>query len=153
MSNNKYYTPEKEEFHIGFEYEFRPRYRDGLFSMINQKFRYVEWWKKQTIGKEATNLIDALEEFGDPYNISDVMSYHKDGAVRVKHLDREDINSCGWSDKDHPYDWRLGKEFRMCYYDNNRTILCIEKGREGIFLGVIKNISELRRIMKMANIK
>jgi hypothetical protein len=64
MENN-YYTPELEEFHIGFEYEWLNENND---------------WIKESSPTEITE--DGFDE----------QTY----GLRVKYLDREDIESLGW---------------------------------------------------------
>lgn len=67
---SKYYTPEIEEFHIGFEYEQED---------INEGGSSLSWYK-HTIGEgKDIDTLDRSEELG--------LSY------RVKYLDREDIES------------------------------------------------------------
>lgn len=41
---NKYYTPTIEEFHVGFEYEYRNTVRDSSGNQIKSM------WKKETFG-------------------------------------------------------------------------------------------------------
>ncbi len=69
---DKYYAPEIEEFHVGFEYEwFKPTYNK---------------WSKEKF--ENTRELYFIER-----------SLRKDFEnkfVRVKYLDREDIESCGF---------------------------------------------------------
>jgi hypothetical protein len=65
---NKYYKPEIEEFHVGFEYEF---------------------WVDSENGKDVYEK-RIFQEYDEPY-------YHKNGSSTiVKHLDREDIEDCGF---------------------------------------------------------
>ena len=41
---NKYYTPSIEEFHIGFEYEYKRRFMDGTVK-TKEQFDNAEWLK------------------------------------------------------------------------------------------------------------
>ncbi len=162
MEKDKYYIPEKEEFHIGFEYEFKPRYRDGLISYINSDFRYVDWWKKQTVGREGDTLLELIESHEDPFNITDVMQYHRDGAVRVKHLDHEDLQSLGWVAGIKKFlhgETDCYRYKNLDYYIYRFQDQMVEIGNGGdmensetYFEGKIKNISEMRKIMKMIGI-
>ena len=74
MSEKKYYTPSIEEFHVGFEYEIS---YDG------------ETYQSKVVddSDELHRIKTAIESLW----------------VRVKHLDREDIESLGWAffQKDH----------------------------------------------------
>ena len=74
---NKYYTPEIEEFCVGFEYESRIAGYDD------------EWTKETTY---------AMFRDGWESNIDDVLAMYKDGGdeFRVKHLDSSDIESLGF---------------------------------------------------------
>ena len=146
---DKYYTPTIEELHVGFEYEFKPRLRQGLMSHVHQEFEYVNWWKKETIGREREGIIDILESYSNPFSLSDVLSYHKDKAIRVKYLDREDIESLGfvkWPD-DEIYD--LGEfQLHTNNYTNPLMIAIYDDNSQYCFVGTIKNKSELKRILK-----
>ena len=70
----KYYTPSIEEFRVGFEYEV----------YVPEK----ELWSKETFYLDAShiNLVKYV-------NIQTENTLKK---VRVKYLDREDIESLGW---------------------------------------------------------
>ena len=48
MENNKYYTPEIEEFHVGFEFEYKT-YKGNL---LNKKALTVEWIKCNDLSNE-----------------------------------------------------------------------------------------------------
>jgi len=43
MEENRYYTPEEEEFHVGFEFEYN---RNDVW------YEYVEFWKEIKIEKK-----------------------------------------------------------------------------------------------------
>jgi hypothetical protein len=64
--DNKYYTPEIEEFHVGFEYEVNY----GENRWVEEKLHS----KPQVVTLPYMNLEN----------------------IRVKHLDKEDIESLGW---------------------------------------------------------
>jgi len=144
MENDKYYTPEIEEFHVGFEYEYR-----GVLA--------GDWENITTEQEDFSIMFDDFEhEMDGKFN----------ELYRVKKLDQEDIESLGWkyekthagtsesfytkdSDK-HSIDW-LGLDhdaetnylriyYSQCGGDNTR------------FSGTIKNKSELRRLMKQLGI-
>ena len=80
MGNAKYYTPSIEEFHVGFEceIEYKHRFVDAIvdFSPLDKEVSFV-------CTNENYCLIITEE----------ILSSHK---IRVKHLDREDIEECGW---------------------------------------------------------
>jgi hypothetical protein len=154
MEKNKYYVPSVEEFHVGFEYEYRTNGDD---------------WVKHTVHTKAdlAECIDDLEE--------------KDNIIRVKHLDREDIESFGFEYDNILNDKRLFffKDFTsekgiescgLIYVPQTNWVLLYTqlKQVEGIlqggyvielpenkititggtrFCGTIKNKSELKRIL------
>lgn len=75
MNNEKYYTPKIEEFHVGFEYEAKEYLED------------TDEWSEE-FAKKAMN---DLSWFNDDY------CSLKEGAIRVKYLDQEDIESLGFN--------------------------------------------------------
>lgn len=150
---NKYYTPEVEEFHVGFEYEWQEE-------------------KGQKWTKEVTPNEISLEGYDE----------QKD-RVRVKHLDREDIesfNKTGFEEIKFEYDNNVEPiparhgtnelpdgyylddqldtgELWILYHYKSDGMVWIEYvkdcGGEGyLFKGIIKNKSELRRVLKMIGV-
>ena len=133
---SKYYTPDREEFHVGFEYQ-------SLWGLegINE-----EWHDEVYSEKDCVNNLC--------------------GTLRVKHLDREDIESLGGVKiKDvhngkHPsydcfsferpkYEWFVV----MFNYTDNWCTIHMENHTEDIrFYGAIKNKSELKKVLKMLGI-
>ena len=77
-TQEKYYTPTIEEFHSGFEYEFLMQYLN--FYM----------WQKRVVEP-------------DHRSFENYFNYIENNSIRVKYLDREDIESLGWAffQKDH----------------------------------------------------
>jgi hypothetical protein len=125
---NKYYTPEIEEFHVGFEYE-RNQYDNNIW------FKYVV---------ERKDVLD-----------------HSDKDIRVKYLDREDIESLGFEQTDRVNSIRYVKgNVSVWLGDVNKKMLTkIEKrdllraaGKTCLFMGNIKNKSEFKVILKQLNI-
>lgn len=132
---SKYYTPEIEEFHVGFEYE--------EFHFIGEK----EWWEPKTFSEPlmyGTTLSTSIER----------------KAIRVKTLDREDIESLGFELLKEDVN---GKAF--IHKDNNELqiwwsindIIDIDNGQTyedciTYFKGTIKNKSELKRILKQIGV-
>lgn len=80
MEENKYYTPQIEEFFIGFEFE--------------EEFKNPNW------SKLARPLEDTYEfvklKLDTSHSLSRITSKLKNNRVRVKYLDREDIESLGF---------------------------------------------------------
>lgn len=151
----KYYTPSIEEFHVGFEYE-----------KSNEPYR--RGYDKKIFTED------------DMYN--DNFMYHFDVKnTRVKYLDKQDIEECGWEviseTKLKSYDLPSGdahfirtvlkrtyvdEDVIITMYDKQRVIIRRNNTRNlraydknktfDVFVGVIKNKSELKNIMKMINI-
>jgi len=129
MEKNKYYTPKIEEFHIGFEYEF--------------KHKSGEW---------ETMLINNLTDLDDTLDWD-----FPEGKVRVKYLDKEDIESLGWelefytlSEGNKIEILRL-KSFIITSYSvldsKGLTIDISSSGLNRIFRGKVKNKSEFKKLM------
>lgn len=137
---NKYYTPEISEFHVGFECE---RFVDGDWQKIVMSVNFL-----------------SLEDIDEEISLNE---------IRVKYLDREDIENCGWSfeqqyggtqklnfNKDMGGTDMLGisSDLFLDYnLENNHTLISYYgDGDVTIFTGTIKNKSELIRIMKQTGI-
>lgn len=144
---NKYYTPEIEEFHIGFECE--------LMCEDN--------------GQWGTFIITAntnLSTFKEDIELE---------TIRVKYLDREDIEELGfiseyannmvkkttWFKKDKLLIMALDNKGDVSNIGNSNIILIQELVLKNngtgfyntMFQGIIKNKSELKRLLKQLNIK
>lgn len=133
----KYYTPSLEEFHVGFEF-------DGLANLENSIW-------KPTVFRE----------------IDSVSYYRERASVRVKYLDREDIESFGFtyvSSDDH---YKSNRRILGCgtgddrfiyisYSDVHHIMYIWSKENRGVeqdlFIGTIKNKSELKTLLKQLNI-
>ena len=147
---SEYYTPEIEEFHVGFEFEMDDTWGG---------------WKKLTLTDEL--LKHPMVGLGSgneraPY-------YHK---TRVKYLSNEDIESLGFTDYKHSaYDWyKFSKaiecpiaNYNYCgarlLYDRSTSGIIImgyeyqfeldeDKNAVNLFRGIIKNKSELVKLLK-----
>lgn len=128
----KYYTPEIEEFHVGFEYEAR---------IPNMK----------SFSKEVFYLNEAHQEL-----VNRVKLHEKD--VRVKYLDKEDIESLGWV---YHKPWIRESEglifisnmYGLTWFKKTNTFSIWERMQsdcegETYFQGIIKNKSELVKLLK-----
>jgi len=139
--SNKYYIPDISEFHVGFEYEWT----DG----------YTGEWTKEVVD-----------------STTDLRYFREDADVehRVKYLDREDIESLGFIYIKHNNEYSSFQllsdntedfyelEFYCEDYNNEIWIEKFEANKNGtynsyyIFKGVIKNKSELQKLLKMLGI-
>ncbi len=143
--NNKYYTPDPEEFCIGFEYE----------SLQDERFPDEDnSWEKNIIS--------------DEWHLRRFLGYYCDDhiEIRTKHLDREDIESFGF---------KYGLKLRcymnpICYMkkvgygyfwinatQNNKVIIYHSLNNMGErasirFSGTIKNKSVLKQVLKMIGV-
>lgn len=124
LKDNKYYTPTIEEFHVGFEYE--------------------ELWEVIGINEEW------LKEIYDEHDSIGTLCE----TIRVKYLDKEDIESLGWNDigslwfENGDYKLRKWKDQSLDIYfeyADKETIM--------IFRGDVKNKSELKKLMEQLNIR
>jgi len=141
---NKYYTPEIEEFHVGFECEIQSSW--GM-----QKGIYP------SILREDTLTGFQLQKIGETETLKKVIS-----GIRVKYLDKKDIESLGFSYyKTHPgmeqMEFDKG-EYELTYDPNFKGKQWLRINLEGegdvtLFSGSIKNLSELKILLKQLNIK
>lgn len=140
-----YYVPEPEEFCLGFEFEAKvPNpYIPGYL------FKEVEEWKK------------TIFQIGDR-----VMPTYEGTNIRVKHLDREDIESEGWTTderrnglgalrfelkpKPDPNEMTMfAVEPVVIYFSHQGYIQLCKPGTDEAVLQLrIKNITEFRKLMK-----
>lgn len=142
---DRFYVPKIEEFHVGFEYE--ENVKDSPIAEIDSG------WQKYICGK---SFIFDSDTMGDEI---------KEGIIRVKYLDREDIESFGFKPSfDEPEEWFLWKgvsDSYQLYYDDkieNKKLgigitIYNEDSTDILFNGYIKNKSELKKIMKQVGVK
>lgn len=143
---NKYYTPEIEEFHEGFSHEYK--------GPLDTK------WHKEDFKLRGHNP-----------NFSWFLT---DGHLRVKHLGREDIESLGFENTDEGIadatyvmkinNWRQVNINRYLGEDSDRLHLELHKDNKvhihnggsyeqyDGFMLTIKNKSELKRLLKQLGI-
>lgn len=157
MENNKYYTPSLEELHIGFICE-------SQFKTINQA------WKIKVCDSDlltiAYNEFEHAEE-DEPFS----------EQFRVKYLDKQDIESCGWESQlvldiednectNHieGYNKNLNSTDNIDIVPLGNNKYSIQFSHEynehsgncdlkQLFRGTIKNLSEFKRLLKQLNIE
>ena len=139
---DKYYTPKIEEFHVGFEYESEEMSKCG----------------------SSTEMVKSvINTPRDIINAFDFNDWHS--SVRVKYLNKEDIESLGFTQItndcfDLPikeYRGRINQEIRLLI---GKTVLIYlamdmkynDKENLILFTGNIKNKSELKKLLKQLNI-
>jgi len=145
---NKYYTPELEEFHIGFEYE--------VLMVLDQ-----DTWDNTKISKEGFNQ-----------NFDRILNHPE--QCRVKYLDKEDIESFGFRRNGRSIDdwYYLNKTVERALsahrdysisiqhdFDTNQGIVIrgfewedLKGTEETLYRGTCKNKSEFKKLMKQLNI-
>ena len=156
---NKYYTPEIEEFHVGFEYEIK----EESGKLDSNKTNYKLEWVKQIFTIEE--LLEYSFEPQDNY----FKIHLEEKQFRVKFLDKQDIESLGF-EFDYNYadspelgfinEVQIKDNLQYMLYYNPITNKCrIERifncgtGKEDyLFNGMIKNKSELIKLLKQLEI-
>jgi hypothetical protein len=133
---DKYYTPGIEEFHVGFEYE---------------RINGTTWETAKINQHDFSSLLSYKDEENEFDEIN-----KKIREVRVKYLDKEDIESLGFIlkyDKNNHHTYHSGGyAITHCILDNKVDIYYMD-GSEFVNGIVIKNLSELKIILKQLNIK
>lgn len=143
----KYYTPTIDEFHVGFEYQLR------------NELGKDEW--------STYTFDDKFLQLYYPKNFDTIESEIRDNNIRVKYLDREDIESLGfpineWFINEHKYGGTYKITFRDVYTNPRISIHMKSFIRDGsgnyevvdIVNDIcIKNKSELKKLMKQLNIE
>lgn len=136
----KYYTPKIEEFHVGFEFEYNNKHNG---------------WEKDSM------------KFPNNYAFLFDVRTHED-IIRVKYLDREDIESLGWElDQTVKGDsffyhknYNMMSEIEPCLCFTPKQEMNIHiydvssplNTKDYTALLKIKNKSELKKLMKQLNI-
>lgn len=137
----KYYTPSLEEFHVGFEYEYQAGTEEVFIPKVFNGFTSTE---------QISWVVVSLEH---PTCLAPIF-------YRVKYLDKEDIESLGFEDitlcdgleflkdniniKFYPWDWDSPK---------GKIIIRDIKYRDIVFLGWLKNKTELKKLLQQLNIQ
>ena len=161
---SKYYTPEIEEFHVGFEYEFHGMTTGGL-EIVDFSKNPIE---SKTISKPTNKVWTKESIYRDDcalYNRSfkSLEGLIKSKQIRVKHLDKEDIEILGFSMRTTSYGvYYIKNQYKIDYAwdkrliisENNKMVVDKDFENQGniLFIGIIKNKSELKRILKQLNI-
>lgn len=148
---NKYYTPDLTEFHIGFEYEFLQHHGSPEQEWVSLTLTQI------SDGEDDARLgltLKALENYDNVYIRN---------AWRVKYLDQSDIESFGfkedYDDAEGNVWFRLSSNdrWRLNFMEHTANNIWIvddtdESYDDTVFKGVIKNKSELNKLLKQLNI-
>jgi len=139
---SNYYTPKIEEFHIGFEYEmFTPSFNPEGYR-----------WKKMEFDCNTFEYMIDTEDGGErPF---DMYNEGSKELIRVKYLDREDIESFGFNlDPSGERYYELGEyQLHVNSVDMNEmkiylSTITIYSDSGVIFNGTIKNKSEFKKLL------
>ena len=161
---NKYYTPEIEEFYIGFEYEMIQYLEPPKFDTITSNIMNnpkVKWHK---------HIIRNINQISEISNITYINNgEYKEwigDAIRVKYLDQEDIESLGFKflttekfgNTNSKIFIKYGQDcyFKLTLFGDNGEINIRSKYNNidcGITNLTIKNKSELKKLLKQLNIE
>lgn len=139
MEENKYYTPEIDEFFVGFEFE----------EWENPAFTNEEW-----IAKKIEYFTD-LEYVCIPEVDKHLENYVLGTSLfRVKYLDKKDLVELGLNEdpsgeryfefNGYQLYFDIHQDFNVTIYNDNSII---------VFQGNVKNKSELIKVLKMLGIK
>jgi len=134
MNNELYYTPSLEEFHVGFEYE----------RMNGDKWESAILNVDDCCGTSARGFENEFEE---------ISHYIRD--VRVKYLDKEDIQSLGFKffSKDGDVITIYKKDHNELHYCTVGPVnIMVINTDKDIAQTVIKNKSELKVLLKQLGI-
>lgn len=149
MNSSKYYTPEIEEFSINFEFETRT---------ICKKTKEERWKHNRIELNEYVHKVTDLDEnmtvvFINPMEF--IYLNLRDGNIRVKYLDRQDIEELGWTNYEPPHEynhkWILGNYELNVWFNNEIPVVRITN-YPLFFQGKIKNKSELKKLMQQLGI-
>jgi hypothetical protein len=146
MESN-YYTPTIEEFYVGFECEIK-----------NSSDEPLDWEQLRIIGVDDAEIsINGSSWSLMDWSFYDSKNAIRDEFVRVKYLDKEDIESLGWANTSSNF-YTLNKYHMATHVDFNTHQIRIwtHEANVGysdiIFDGTIKNKSELKVLMKQLGI-
>lgn len=140
----KYYTPTIEEFYVGFEYEALNS-NEWLFQESEFGWKNILWEPRLV----SQNMF-----------IENIYLAILKKWIRVKYLDKEDIESLGWKfyaskEEFDSYDLSTGDDLKNTKENQwnlrqskKSNKLYIHQGTNWVrFFGTIKNKSELKRLM------
>ena len=138
MKENKYYTPEIDEFFVGFEFE----------ELFKQK-----WNRLIPPPKDSPNEWVKLK-LDTSHSISRIISKIKQDKVRVKYLDKQDLIELGFNKDPSGVRYFEFNGFQL-YFDIHQDFNVTIYNDDSIivFQGDVKNKSELIKVLKMLGIK
>lgn len=157
---NEYYTPTIEEFHIGFEYEYKSFiYEYQVEHLGGKSFKVLTNPKSKFDWVKCVFKGDDFLYFDDDQIQSNLNMFIEEKSIRIKYLDKEDIESFGFQHM-IGYVYNLVDKnkgpFRLEYFENDNLLSIFYpeyyKNGEQLFKGIIKNKSELKVLLKQLNL-
>jgi len=142
----QYYTPTLSEFYPNFRYEYL------LGSHLDKNIPNNEKeWGQYNFAKDSPPIFD-IE--GWRMNLEDCI---KDGFIRVKSLDHDDIIEAGWDESKTSFShtrqyYQLG--MYECFYEEGELRVRYEfaESENYLFIGKVKNYNKLLDVMEMLGI-
>lgn len=146
---SKYYTPSIEEIRVGFDFYMPLLKEDNRGNLSIDNYVLHTW----------TGEYSMLEHFNVEWDSNKKATISVPSSMRVKYLDREDIESLGWicQMKANSIYFKKGK-YRLVHWMDEpiRLVTIIEEyagGEEAIARKVmVKNKSEFVRLLKQLGI-
>ena len=145
----QYYTPTLSEFHVNFRYEYL------LGSHLDKNIPNNEKeWGQYNFAKDSPPIFD-IE--GWRMNLEDCI---KDGFIRVKSLDHDDIKEAGWEfnyeDKFETYKSYTLEDYVLTKYNDRDDVIITDSQPldecTTFFDGTVKNFNKLLDVMEMLGI-
>ena len=174
---NKYYTPDISEFHVGFEYEvYDTKWKYSVEHIEGDKFRILsdpesstDWYHKVY---DVDDYVHVKGIEGDTSVYCSLQDHINAGDIRVKYLDKADIEELGFEYiEDRGMVENYGYLFQMkdplynikddgwmsmlqlkYWYNTNRIQIRSSARHSDWFDGTIRNKSELKVLLKQLNI-
>lgn len=142
----RYYTPELQEFHVGFEYEHKSTFLDGTVK-TQKDYDEAVWHEDFFSVGDCPAVERALNSKNKARGIC---------GIRVKYLDIADIESLGFDNylkplKQHNHIWHFkgseGPKLYVWFNDAVPLVRLYNKFPSIFFEGKVKNKSEFRKIL------
>lgn len=146
---DKYYTPTIKEFYVGFECEMQSS--ELIAKEFGREVNAKLFDLKRKINKElcfAEHVITAHDiQF---YSLN---PNHLKNDIRIKHLDKEDIEALGWNFNREVDKWIFSYnqglyDLKIWFHKDRIHIEVYNYLDATLFSGRIKNKSELKKLME-----